>query len=83
MLHAVIRSNQYALHFFAEVSAGTLNTLGQHVRQACRDTAGLRLHIEMEAAEQPAFRQHTRGWLPALVQLGTPVDVEILPRPLA
>ena len=53
MLHAVIRSNQCAIHFFAEVSAGTLRTLGQHVCQACRDIAGLRLRIEMEAAEQP------------------------------
>ncbi len=83
MVHAVIRSNQYAIHFFAEVSAGPLHTLGQHVSQACRDTAGLRLRIEMDAAAQCAFNQHTRAWLPTLVQLGTPVDVTVVPTPVA
>jgi hypothetical protein len=78
MLFAVIRSHRYALHFFAEVSAGTLRTLEEHVRQAQRE-AGLRLHIEMSAAEHTAFTHYTRGWLPALVQSGIPVDVEVVP----
>jgi hypothetical protein len=82
MLHAVIRSDQCAFHFFAEASAGNLTILGQHVRQACRETVGLRLHIEMDAAEQSAFRQDSRGWLPTLVQLGMPVDVTVVPTPV-
>ena len=78
MLHAVIRSNRYAFHFFAEVSAGTLQTLEHHVRQARQETAGLRVHIDIDAAEHPAFTQHTRAWLPALVRSGAAVEVTLL-----
>jgi len=77
MLFAVIRSNRYALHFYAEVSAGTVRTLAEHVQQAHRE-AGLRLHIEMNATEHSAFTQYAGGWLPALVQSGIPVDVKVI-----
>ena len=79
MLHAVIRSNRDALHFFGEVSGYNLETLRHYVRQSTRDGDTLRVRVEIEPDDQPAFAKHTARWLPALANAGTVVEVEVVP----
>ncbi len=79
MLHAVIRSNRDALHFFGEVSGYNLQTLRQYVRQSTRDVGPLQIRLEIEPHDQPAFAKHTASWLTALTNAGAVVEVEVVP----
>ena len=78
MLHAVIRSDHDALHFFGEVSGYNLQTLRQYVRQGTRDGGTLQVRVEIESDDQPVFAKHTAKWLPALVNSGARIEVEVL-----
>jgi hypothetical protein len=79
MLHAVIRSDRDALHFFGEVSGYNIQTLRQYVRESARDGGALQLRLEIEADDQSDFAKHTQRWLPALADAGAVVEVEIIP----
>ncbi len=79
MLHAVIRSDRDALHFFGEVSGYNLQTLRQYVRESRRDSGALHVRVEIEPGDQPVFAKQTARWLSALVNRGTVVEVEVVP----
>jgi hypothetical protein len=79
MLHAVIRSDRDALHFFGEVSGYNLQTLRQYVRQSVRDGGPLQVRLEIETDDQTDFVKHTQRWLPTIVDAGAMVEVEVLP----
>ncbi len=79
MLHAVIRSNRDALHFFGEVSDYNLQTLRQYVRQSRQDCGPLNIRMEIEPSDRPAFAKHTSRWVSGLVRRGTVVEVEVVP----
>ena len=78
MLHAVIRSDRDALHFFGEVSGYNLQTLRQYVRQSNQDCDTLHIRVEIEPDDQPAFATHAASWLPALTHAGAVVEVEVV-----
>ena len=79
MLHAVIRTDRDALHFFGEVSDYNLQTLRQYVRQSTQDCGPLNVRVEIEPSDRPAFAKLTAKWLSALVSRGTVVEVEVVP----
>lgn len=78
MLRAVIRSDQDALHFFAEVNGYNLQTLRQHVRQTARERGRVHLCVEIDPHDQATFAQYARRWLPALSKAGSAVEVTVL-----
>lgn len=75
MLHAVVRSEQSALHFYGEVSGYNVQTLRQHVRQALRDGSPVHLRLEILPADREAFGYYAGRWLRALRRSGAMVEV--------
>jgi hypothetical protein len=80
MLHARIRTTHDAFHFIAEVNAYNLQTLRQHVRQSLREDGQLTISMRIDPSDQRAFERYTAPWLPALIESGTPVELNVVPR---
>jgi hypothetical protein len=77
MLHAVIRSDRSALHFFGEVNGYNVQTLRQYARHSAADDGALQVHLRIAANDRPAFVKHTRRWLRGLARAGNLVRVEV------
>ena len=79
MLHALIRTDKDAFHFFGEADAYSLETVREHLPQ-CVD-GRVRLRFEIDRADQVVFERCTRKWLGHLASLGTVVEVKIQSTP--
>ena len=79
MLHAVIRTESDAFHFFGEVNGYNVQTLQQHVRQTVHDTGAVRLQFEIDPEDQETFRASAARWLSRLMNDGTVVEVAVRP----
>ena len=77
MLHAVIRTDTDAFHFFGEVSGYNLQTLQQHVRQTARESGVVRLQFKIDSTDQAAFDATAGHWLSRLADAGTVVEVNV------
>jgi hypothetical protein len=86
MIHAQIRTAHDAMHFFAEVNPYNLQTLRQHVKQRLHDDGPLTISLQIDPSDERAFTRYTSSWLPALIEAGTAVELDIatnLDRPFA
>jgi hypothetical protein len=79
MLHAVIRTDNDAFHFFGEVSGYNVQTLQQHVRHTVREAGAVRLQFKIDPEDQEVFRASTARWLSQLASDGTVVEVAVRP----
>ena len=79
MLHAVIRTDVDAFHFFGEVNGYNLQTLQQHVRQTVREGGTVRLQMHIEPADRAAFHASADRWLSRLANAGTVVEIKVAP----
>ena len=77
MLHAVIRTDTDAFHFFGEVSGYNLQTLQQHVRHTARESGVVRLQVKIDATDRDAFDARAGRWLSRLADTGTVVEVNV------
>jgi hypothetical protein len=77
MLHAVVRSERDAFHFFGEVTPYNLQTLRQHVRDRAWDGGALSVRFEIDAEDQSAFVKYAGKWLPKLRGAGNVVEVTV------
>jgi len=79
MLHAVIRSEDTAFHFSAEVDSYNLQMLLQHIRHATSRGRRVQLQIEIDREDELAFAKHTRRWLRGMRAAGGELKVAVLP----
>jgi hypothetical protein len=77
MLHAVIRSDRSALHFFGEVNGYNLQTLRKYVRHSAADDGPLQVHLRIAPDDQPAFVKHARRWVRVMANAGNLVRVVV------
>lgn len=77
MLHAVIRTDSDAFHFFGEVSRYNVETLRQHVQQTARESGPVRLQLKIDPSDRRAFLAATERWLSRLADNGTLVEVNV------
>lgn len=77
MLHAVIRTDSDAFHFFGEVNGYNLQTLRQHVHQTVRESGPIRLQLKIDPKDQLSFHTAMRNWLSQLQDSGTVIEVSV------
>lgn len=77
MFHAHIRTAHDAFHLIAEVNSYNLQTLRQHMRQTIREDGQVKISVQIDSSDQPAFARHTANWLPKLIEAGTQVEVVV------
>jgi hypothetical protein len=75
MLHAVIRTEYDAFHFFGEVNGYNMQTLCQHVAQSTREGCTARLQLRIDATDRENFETHCSKWLSRIA--GTRVDIRV------
>jgi hypothetical protein len=75
MLHAVIRTEHDAFHFFGEVNGYNMQTLCQHVRQSNREGCTVRLQLRIDSIDRETFETHGSKWLSSIA--GTRVDIRV------
>ena len=79
MLHAHIRTPHDAFHFIAQVNSYNLQTLRQHLRQTIREGAHVELSLLVDACDEIDFARYSAPWLPALIEAGITVEMDIAP----
>jgi hypothetical protein len=73
MMHAVIRTDRDAFHFFGEVNAYNIQTLRYYVRWPAKDAGAVRLRLHVDAADRKALESYGLQWLSKLP--GTVVEI--------
>lgn len=80
MLHAEVRSNETAVHFFGEVNGYNLQTLGIYATQSARfDDRQVRLCLDIDADDESVFAEHWEAWMPRLKAVGATIAVRVRP----
>ena len=84
MLHAVIRWEHDALHFFGDVTSYNLQTLRLHVRDRARNGGVPAVRFEVDAEDRPRFVKHMSSWLAELRGVASPLEVVVggVPMPI-
>ncbi|HVN83349.1 MAG TPA: hypothetical protein VMW17_00750 [Candidatus Binatia bacterium] len=77
MLHAEIRTDRDAFHFFGEVNGYNLETLRQHVRETALESGTVHLRLEIDRADASAFNGSAAGWLSRLADRGAFIEINV------
>ena len=79
MLHAVIRSEQGAVHVIGDISEHNLETLLEHARYSLAHGEAVSMKVEVDAGEHELFLMQSQRWMRRLTRSGVQVDVEVAP----
>lgn len=80
MLHAVIRSDQGAVHVIGDISEYNLETLVEHARYSLAHGEAVSMTVEVDPGERELFLIQSQRWMRRLTRSGVQVDVEVAPR---
>jgi hypothetical protein len=77
MLHAVIRSEQGAVHVIGDISEYNLETLVEHARYSLAHGEAVTMKVEVDPGERDLFLAQSQRWMRRLSRSGVQVDVEV------
>ena len=79
MLHAVIRSEQGAVHVIGDISEYNLETLVEHARYSLAHGETVSMKVEIDVGERDLFLERSQRWIRRLTRSGVQIDVEVTP----